>query len=69
VHDEPVVPCLGRLIQPVQRLVEKAYIIRLCRINKSSRLATVDDLREGAVYEWARSRRRPRRASCGPWLT
>jgi hypothetical protein len=44
VHDEPVVPCLGRLIQPVQRLVEKAYIIRLCRINKSSRLATVDDL-------------------------
>jgi hypothetical protein len=42
---------MGHVLQPIQRLVEKAYVIGLCRINKSSRLATVDGLREGDVHE------------------
>jgi hypothetical protein len=50
VHDEPVVPILGHL-QTIQRLVEEADAIRLHRINKSSRLTTVDGLREGAMQE------------------
>jgi hypothetical protein len=33
----------------MQRLVEKADVIGLCRINKSGRLATIDDLQEGVV--------------------
>jgi hypothetical protein len=37
------------LLLPVDRLVEKADVIRLRRINKSSWLATVDGLREGAM--------------------
>jgi hypothetical protein len=49
VHGEPVVPSLGRLLQPVQRLVEEADTIGLHRINKSSRLVVVDGLREGVV--------------------
>jgi hypothetical protein len=51
VHCELVVPCPGCLLQPIQRLVEKADMIRLRWINKSSRLATVDNLREGVVQE------------------
>jgi hypothetical protein len=42
---------LGRLLQLVQRLVEEAYTIRLCRINKSNRLAAVDGLRECVMHE------------------
>jgi hypothetical protein len=39
------------LLQPVQRLVEEADAIGIRRINKSSRLAAVDGLQEGAVQE------------------
>jgi hypothetical protein len=46
-----VVPSPGHLLQPVQRLVEEADAVRLRRINKSSRLAAVDGLREGALKE------------------
>jgi hypothetical protein len=45
------VPSLGHLFQLIQRLVEEADMIELRRINKSSRLAIVDGLREGAVQE------------------
>jgi hypothetical protein len=44
VRGEPAVPSPGRLLQPVYRLVEEADAIKLCRINKSSRLDTVDGL-------------------------
>jgi hypothetical protein len=48
---EPVVPCLGHLLQLMERLVEKADMIRLRRINKSSWLATIDNLQEGVMQE------------------
>jgi hypothetical protein len=51
VRCEPTVPNLGRLLQPVYRLVEEADVIGLRRINKSSRLAVVDGLHEGAIQE------------------
>jgi hypothetical protein len=50
VCGKPVVSCPGCILPPVQRLVEKADVIRLCRINKSSRMAAVDSLREGALW-------------------
>jgi hypothetical protein len=37
-------PCSGRLLQPIQRLVEEADAIGRCRINKFNRLAAVDGL-------------------------
>jgi hypothetical protein len=43
-HGEPVVPSLGCLLQPIQRLAEKIDAHMLCRINKSSKLALVDSL-------------------------
>jgi hypothetical protein len=42
---------LGRLLQHVQRLVEKVDAIGLRRINKSSRLAAIDGLRKGVLEE------------------
>jgi hypothetical protein len=44
VRDKPDVPSLRYLLQPIQRLVDVANVIGLHRINKSSRLAAVDDL-------------------------
>jgi hypothetical protein len=44
IHGEPVVPSLGCLLQPIQRLAEKTDAHMLCRINKSSKLALVDSL-------------------------
>jgi hypothetical protein len=48
---ELVVPCLGHLLQLMERLDEKADMIRLRRINKSSWLATIDNLQEGVMQE------------------
>jgi hypothetical protein len=42
---------MGRLLQPVQRLVEEVDAISLRRINKSGRLAALDGLQEGAIQE------------------
>jgi hypothetical protein len=42
---------VGRLLQPVERLVKEPNAIGLHRINKSSRLAVVDGLRKGVVQE------------------
>jgi hypothetical protein len=42
---------MGCLLQPIQKLVEEANMIGLRRINKSSRLAIVDGLREGSMQE------------------
>jgi hypothetical protein len=70
---EMVVPCSGRLLPPVEKLVGNADTTGLWRINKSSWLAVVDGLREGAVQECvlhikllngARSGIRSGRASC-----
>jgi hypothetical protein len=44
VGSESIVPSTGRLLQPVERLVEAANPIRLRGINKPRRLATVDCL-------------------------
>jgi hypothetical protein len=41
----------GAPASAVQRLVEEVDVIGLRRINKSSMLAAVDGLREGAVQE------------------
>jgi hypothetical protein len=51
VHGKLTVPSLGRLLQFIQRLAEKANTIGLRRINKSSRLAAIDGLQEGTVQE------------------
>jgi hypothetical protein len=42
---------MGRLLKPIQRVVEEADAIKLHRINKSSKLAAVDGLREDVVLE------------------
>jgi hypothetical protein len=44
VCGEPVVPSLGRLLQPVERLVEAPDPVRLSGINKPHRLTAVDYL-------------------------
>jgi hypothetical protein len=51
VRGEPAVRSPGRLLQPVQVLVQEVDVIELSRNNKSSRLAAVDGLREGAMQE------------------
>jgi hypothetical protein len=44
VRGEPAVPSPGRLLQPIERLVEAADPVRLRGINKLCRLAAVDYL-------------------------
>jgi hypothetical protein len=44
VHGEPVVPSPGRLLQPVEKLVEAGDLVRLRGINKPHWLAAVDCL-------------------------
>jgi hypothetical protein len=44
VHGEPAVPSLGRLLQPVEKLVEAGDLVRLRGINKPHWLAAVDCL-------------------------
>jgi hypothetical protein len=51
VHGEPTVPSLGRLLQPIERLVEATDPIRLREINKSRRLAVVDYLHESTMQK------------------
>jgi hypothetical protein len=41
----------GRLVQSVQRLVERIDTIGLRRINKFNRMVVVDDIQEGVVQE------------------
>jgi hypothetical protein len=48
---KPVVPSMGRLLQPVERLVEAEDPVRLRGINKPHQLATVDCLRESTIQE------------------
>jgi hypothetical protein len=51
VRDELIVPCLRRLLQPVERLVEAVDLVKLCGINKPHRLVVVDCIRESTMYE------------------
>jgi hypothetical protein len=51
VCGEPVVPSLGCLLQPVERLVEATYPVRLCGINKPHRMAAVDYLWESIMQK------------------
>jgi hypothetical protein len=51
VHGKLVVPSLGRLLQPVERLVEAADPVRLCVINKPRWLAIVGYLCESTMQE------------------
>jgi hypothetical protein len=51
VRDEPTVPCLRRLLQPIERLVEAVDLVRLRGINKPHRLAIVDCIWESTMYE------------------
>jgi hypothetical protein len=44
VRGEPAVPSLGCLLQPIERLVEAADLVRLHGIKKLHRLAAVDYL-------------------------
>jgi hypothetical protein len=49
VGDKLAVPSPGRLLQPVEGLVEAGDPIRLCGINKPHRLAAVGCLRESIM--------------------
>jgi hypothetical protein len=46
---EPAVPSLGRLLEPVERLVEAADLVKLREINKPYRLAALGCLQESTM--------------------
>jgi hypothetical protein len=49
VFDEPAIPSLGRLFQPIKRLVEATDPTSLYVINKPCRLAAVDCLQKSTM--------------------
>jgi hypothetical protein len=51
VRGEALVPGLGRLLEPIQGLLQETNIVRFGRVNKAGWLLAVDSLLEVAVEE------------------
>jgi hypothetical protein len=51
VGEEAVIPCLWRLLQTIEGLVEPAHQLRVCGVNEAGGLRAVDYLEECAVKE------------------